>query len=73
MYLDGGFANRKNILQKLLQTEKTKPKPNQTKLKKKRYKLYKEIAIDNKISPLWEANLSPTRGLDFFCGFFFSC
>lgn len=37
--------------------------------KKNRYKLYKEIAIDNKISPPWEANLSPTQSLD-FCGFF---
>lgn len=48
MYLDGGLANQKNILQKLLQTEKKKQ--NQNKIKK-RYKLYKEIAIDNKISP----------------------
>lgn len=46
MYLDGGLANQKNILQKLLQTEK-----NSKQMKKKRYKLYKEIAIDNKISP----------------------
>lgn len=60
-----GSCKPKNILQKLLQTEK-KPKTNE---KKKRYKLYKEIAIDNKISPPWEANLSPTQSLD-FCGFF---
>jgi len=49
-----------------------KKNPNQNKIKK-RYKLYKEIAIDNKISPPWEVNLSPTRGLDFLWGFFARC
>lgn len=60
-----GVLQTKNILQKLLQTEKKEQ--TKTKLKKKkRYKLYKEIAIDNKISPLREANLSPTQGLIIF-------
>lgn len=58
----------------VLQTKKyiTKVTANRKKTKtneKKKYKLYKEIAIDNKISPPWEANLSPTQSLD-FCGFF---
>lgn len=60
-----GVLQTKNILQKLLRTEKKEQ--TKTKLKKKkRYKLYKEIAIDNKISPLREANLSPTQGLIIF-------
>lgn len=47
-------------------TANRKKRTNQNKIKKKRYKLYKEIAIDNKISPLREANLSPTQGLIIF-------
>lgn len=65
MYLHGGLANQKNILQKKLRTEKKRT--NQPNKQTKKYKLYKKIAIDNKISPLREANLSPTQGLITFC------
>lgn len=64
MYLDGGLANQKYFTKV---TANRKKRTNQNKIKiKKRYKLYKEIAIDNKISPLREANLSPTQGLIIF-------
>lgn len=46
MYLDGGLANQKIHYKSYCKQKKTK-----TNEKKKRYKLYKEIAIDNKISP----------------------
>lgn len=49
MYLDGGLANKK-IYYKSYCKQKENPKQMEKK-KKRRYKLYKEIAIDNKISP----------------------
>lgn len=49
-----------------IQLEKNQP-TNQPNKQTKKYKLYKKIAIDNKISPLREANLSPTQGLITFC------
>lgn len=62
--MDGGLANQKYFTKV---TANRKKRTNQNKIKiKKRYKLYKEIAIDNKISPLREANLSPTQGLIIF-------
>lgn len=47
--------------------EQKKKRTNQPTKQTKKYKLYKKIAIDNKISPLREANLSPTQGLITFC------
>lgn len=62
-----GVLQTKKIFYKRNCEQKKKEPTNQTNKQTKKYKLYKKIAIDNKISPLREANLSPTQGLITFC------